>query len=276
MSYLQWLQDYLSSLLQSFTENSLSSLTGILRAMLLLLVGWFVARSARFLVIKLLNLVKFNRFAERVKATEMLSKANLTLSPTNLVANFAYWIVLLLFVVTASDSLGWVTVSEQIGRLIAFIPTLLSGITLFIIGAYIAGFLRDVINATTASIGLTAGRLMGSVVYYFLMSIITLTALKQIGIDTSIITSNIVLIMGAVLLSASISYGLASKNILENILSALFSRRTFTVGQTIRIDNITGTIVKIDTIYIVIQTSTERVVIPTKEFTEKKVYIISE
>lgn len=276
MNDFQGVQDYLLSSLQSFTQNSLSSLAGILRAVLLLLIGWFVARSARFLVLKLLNLIKFNQFAERVKATEMLSKANITLSPANLVADFAYWIVLLLFVVTASDSLGWVTVSEQVGRLIGFIPTLFSGITLFIIGAYIAGFVRDIINATTASIGLSAGKFIGSFVYYFLLSIVILTALKQIGIDTSIITSNIVMIMGAILLSASLSYGFASRNILENILSSLFSRRTFTVGQVIKIDDITGTIVRIDTISIVVQTNTERVVIPTKEFTEKRVYIISD
>ena len=66
---------------------------------------------------------------------------------------------------------------------------------------------------------MNGGKIISGFVFYFLVVIITITALDQIGIDTSIITSNVVLILGAILLAASISYGIASKTILSNMLA---------------------------------------------------------
>ncbi len=270
MSY----KEVLMSSLQTFAQQAMGTLSTVLGAIILLLIGWWVARTLAYLCNKLLQLVKFDQFAERVKMGDMLKKANVTLSPSNLLSRTLYWVVILLFVVTATDKLGWSIVSEQIGKLIAFLPTLLSGMVLFILGSFIAGFIRDILAAATSSMGISAGRLVSGFVFYFLMAIVTLTTLNQIGIDTTIITSNVVMIVGAILLSASISYGFASRDIMSNMLASFFSRKTFIVGQTIRLDDIQGVIVKTDTIAITVQTDTDLVVIPTKDLISNRVHII--
>jgi hypothetical protein len=267
-------KELLMSSLQTFAQQAMQSLSAIFGVLVLLIIGWWVARTVAFLCRKLLNMLKFDQFAERVKANDMLKKANISQSPTTLLSQLLYWIILLLFIVTATDKLGWSIVSEQISKLISFIPTLLSGLILFILGSFIAGFIRDILNATTASIGMGAGRLVSNFVFYFLMAIITLTVLNQIGIDTSIITSNVVMFMGAILLSASISYGFASREILSNMLAAFFNRKTFTIGQTIRIGDVQGVIIKMDTLSITLQTNTDKVVIPSKDLISTQIHII--
>lgn len=274
MNELMSYKEVLMASLQTFAQQAMVTLSSILGVIVLLLVGWWVARTAAFLCNKLLALVKFDQFAERVKVGDMLKRANVSLSAAQLLSKTLYWIVLLLFVVTATDKLGWSIVSEQIGKLISFIPTLISGIVLFVLGSFIAGFIRDILTAATSSIGMGAGRLVSNFVFYFMMAIVTLTTLNQIGIDTTIITSNVVMIMGAILLSASISYGFASRDILSNMLAAFFSRKTFSVGQTIRLDDIQGVIIKIDTIAITLQTDADQVVIPTKDLISNRIHII--
>ncbi|QQS29750.1 MAG: mechanosensitive ion channel [Sphingobacteriales bacterium] len=269
-------KDVITASFLKFIQSFMDALPSVLAAFLLLLLGWFFARIVSFLIIKFLSVVKFNTLASRISATRILEKANIQLSPVHIVSKFAYWLILLLFFVTATDTLGWTIVSEQISKLIGFLPTLLSGIVIFIIGLYIATFFKEIVAAATTSLSVTGGRIISGFVFYFLVVIISITALDQIGIDTSIITSNVVLILGAILLAASISYGIASKTILANMLAAFYSRKTFRVGQYIRIDDIEGEILSIDTIALTLQTETDKVVIPTHELISKRVHIISE
>ncbi len=276
MNQLLNIKDAIVNSLFAFQEQFLQVLPNVLAAIFLILVGWLAARLLSYLFGKLLKVVKFDSFANRIHANDMLRRANIWQSPSQILTRFLYWLILLLFFVTATDVLGLTVVSEQISKLIGFLPTLLSGMVLFIVGYYMATFFREVLSATTASLGLSGGKMISNFVFYFLMVIISITALDQIGIDTTIITSNVVLILGSILLAASISYGFASRHILTNMLAGFYSRKTFRAGQYIRIDNIEGEIIAIDSIAVTLQTPTEKVVMPTQELITKRVFILRE
>lgn len=252
----------------------IEALPKFLIAITLLLVGWIVARLLSALVVRLLRLVKIKSLTKHMPAPEMLTRANIQISFSDIVGNLVYYVTLLFFVVTASTVLEWQIISDQINMLINFLPTLFSGIILFVIGYYLATFVSDIIKATTLSLGIGAGRALSSFVFYFILVITTLTALDQIGIDTTIIRSNLVVIIGAVMLAASISYGIASRDILSNMLASFFSRKAFSIGQTIRVDDIEGTIIRMESTFIMIQTHSDQVVIPTRELITKKVHIV--
>lgn len=267
MNYqIENIRDAFIAYLHRFTE----SLPNFLLALTLLFVGWLAARFLSAMVIKLLRLVKISSLTKgKVAPPEILSKIPIP----DLIGNLVYFITLLFFIVTASDLLGWQVISNQVNILINFLPTLFSGIFLFAIGYYIANFVSDIIKATTLSIGMAAGRALSGFAFYFILLITSLTALDQIGIDTTIIRSNLVVIIGAVMLAASVSYGIASRDVLSNMLASYFSRRAFTLGQTIKVDDVEGMIIRMESTYVVLQTPTEQVVIPTRELITKKVHI---
>jgi len=203
------------------------------------------------------------------------SGSNVKASPSQLISKFFYWLILLLVITTASDALGWYVVSEQVSNLINFLPKLLLAIVFFAVGTFVATFLRDLIRSTTSSLGIGAGMIISNGVFYFLFIIITLTALEQAGMDTSLITSNLLLIIGAVLTAAAISYGFASREILSNILAAFFSRRTFKEGQTIEVDGVRGKIVEVTNISVTVKSGEkEKTVIPSHQLISRKVKII--
>lgn len=256
----------------AYGNRFIESLPNFLLALTMLLVGWLTARLLSMAVVKLLRLVKLNSATRsRLAAPQVLSQIHLP----ELVGNLVYFITLLFFIVTAADMLGWQIIADQVNTLINFLPTLFSGIFLFAIGYYIANFVSDIIKATTLSIGMGAGRALSNFAFYFIILITSLTALDQIGIDTTIIRSNLVVIIGAVMLAGSVSYGIASRDVLSNMLASYFSRRAFSVGQIIRVDEVQGMIIKMDSTYIVLQTPTEQVVIPTRELITKKVHILN-
>ena len=269
-----WSQLFFESLRAS-GQSIIGAIPLILGAILILLLGWLFARIISGVIHRILKAIKFDKLADRIKATQLLEKANIKLTPSAIIGKFIYWILMLLVVTTAADTLGWTTVSEEISKLLSYLPNLLSAIIFFTVGVYIATFVRDVIQSTTKTLGISTGRVISSFVFYLLFLLVTLTSLEQAGVDTSIITSNLLLIIGAIMAAAAISYGLASKDVLANILASFFSRKTFSLGQTIEIHDMKGQIIKVSNVAVTIQMSDkEKLVIPTHQLITNKVKII--
>ena len=270
-----WSQLFFESL-QAFGQTFMSAMPGVLGAILIIFLGWLFARLVSGAIKRLLKVVKFDKLADRIKARELLEKANVKLAPSFLIARFVYWILMLLVITTAADTLGWTAFSDEISKLLSYLPNLLSAIIFFTIGVYIATFVRDVIQGATKTLGISTGRIISSFVFYLLFILVTLTALDQAGIDTTIITSNLLLIIGAIMAAAAISYGIASKDVLANILAGFFSRKTFLKGQTIEIDGRKGEIIEVSNIAVILKLNEdENLVIPTHQLITKQIKIIN-
>ncbi len=236
-----WTKIVFESLLE-LGRSIMSALPNILGALFLIILGWFLAKLLSFLVKRGLKIIGFDKIIEKVQLERMFDKVKITILPSQLVARFVYWVILLIFFLTASDTLGWAVVSESISDLIAYLPKLFSGIIIFIIGLYIANFIKRALKGVFDSLNVTSGGFISNFAFYIILIIISLTAIKQAGVDTNIITSNISIILGGILLAFAISFGIGSRTVLFNILSAFYTRNKFKSGQTIEIEDITGTI----------------------------------
>lgn len=252
----------------------MSVLPSIIGAFLIIFLGWLMAKLIAKTVSKLLKVAKFDAFAEKIGAADYLKKASVKMLPSQVLGKFVYWLIILMVVITVSETMGWDAVSTEVSKLIAYLPKLLVAIVFFIIGSYIASFVRDFIRGATASLSIGSGRIISSFVFYLLFILVTLTALEQAGMDTTIITSNLLLILGTILAAAAISYGFASRDILSNILAGFYSKKQFRIGQVIEIEEIKGRIVDISNISVTLQLSDkEQVVIPIHQLITHRVKI---
>ncbi|EJF53460.1 small-conductance mechanosensitive channel [Saprospira grandis DSM 2844] len=268
----KWTELFFASL-QATTSAIMSALPALFGALFVFFAGLFMAKLINKGLSKLLKKARFDQLAERIQLSSFLEKANIKKTPSELMGKMAYWLVMLLVITTASDILGWTVISKEISKLISYLPTLFSAIVLFVIGGFAAGLVRDIIKGATASLGIGAGKIISQIVYYMIFIIISLTALQQAGIDTSIISSNLFIILGAIMGSAAIAYGFASRDILANILAGFYGKRLFEVGQEVEIKGIRGQIIDISSIAITLQTEKEKVVIPSQKFIQEEVKI---
>jgi len=259
-----WPELFMQSIL-SLGERILSTLPSIFGAIAILLIGWLFAKLLASLAKKILQLVKIDELAKKIKADELIERAGIKKSASEIIAKFLYWIVLLLVFVTAADTLGWNAVTYEISKLITWLPSLLAALVFFIVGLYLAGFIKDIIQGTTASLGIGAGRIIGSVVYYLLGIMVTITSLGQAGLDTTVLESNLILILGSILLAAAISYGWASREVLANIISTSFGKDSIKVGDLVTINGYSGQLIEINKVNIVLlQKDGTKVVIPSQ------------
>lgn len=268
-----WTEVSLESL-KTLGQKLAESATGIVGALVVIILGWIIARLVAFFVKKTLRLAKFDKLTEKLNADDMLGKANIKISSSEIVGKFVYWLLMLVFFVVASDTLGWTVVSESISDLIAYLPRLFSGVVIFVIGLYIANFVKRALKGIFESLGVKSGHIVSSFTFYLILVIITLTALTQAGVDTTILTSNVTIIIGGIVLAFAVSFGIGSKDVLTNILSSFYSKNNFKVGLRIKMGDIEGTIDSIDNISCVIKTDKDRIVLPVRRLLEEQITII--
>ena len=267
-------KDLFLEMFKTFGVKFMSALPSVLGALALFLFGWFIARLVSKAITKFAEKMKINSLAEKAEVNGFLETANITSTPAQILGKIMKWLILLLTGLMVADTLNLKILSQEIGNLIGYLPKLFLALIFFIVGTYIAGFVRDFIRAATTSLGISTGRMVSSFVYYLLLIMVALTALRQGGMDTTIITNNLLLILGTILLAGAISYGFASREVLENILATFYSRKTFQIGQLIEVDGEEGEIVAVSTINVTLKKENgELVVIPSQMLIKNKVKI---
>lgn len=215
----------------------------IIGGLFLLLLGWVIAKFVSKLVKKLFESNRMRKITKSFDESDMVKDVDIDLSLASILSKFTYWVIMILFLVIVSDNMGWSVVSEEIGSLFRYLPKLLIATIIFIIGMYIAGVVRQLLKASLNSMSFGGAPIVSTVVYYIIMVIISVTALNQAGIATDVISNNLSIIIGAVLLAFALGFGLASRDLIRKMLFSYYSHQSFEVGQRIKCKDIEGEIV---------------------------------
>ncbi len=242
-------------------------------AVLLLFLGWLLAKLISALVARLLRRLKVDELANRLNQSPTFREVNLIIRPVGIIKQFLYWIILLIFVLSAAEVMQLNIVTQQIGALIQFLPRLVTALIILGVGFYLADAIRSMVGNTARSFGIPAWRFISSIIFYLLLLVVVVTALNQAGIDTEIITSNVSVILAGILLAFAIAYGFAARNVLASILTSFYSKNQFELGQEIEMEDTRGTIVRLTNVSVTLDTSEKLVVFPLHRLLEEKVII---
>ena len=129
---------------------------------------------------------------------------------------------------------GLTTVSDGLKSFFAYLPKLITALSIFVGGAYLGTMVKKAIQTMFKSLEINGGNLVGNIAFYLIVIFISITALNQAGVDTEIITSNITLILGSVLVSFTIAFGLGARDVITRLLFGFYSRKNLENGQHIK------------------------------------------
>ena len=253
----------------------LDALPGLLSGLLVLLVGWLIARVLRWTTGRLLKRLGLDAAAEKSGLDRQLQRFG-GLKLSKLIGLVVYWAVLLVFLLAAADVMGLETVTRGVEGFLAYLPTLLSALAIFVIGLVFAEKVKQGMSTLMSSVGIGGGKVVAQVLFGLVALFMTITALNVAGIDTTLITSNILIVIGGVLIAFGIAYGLAARGILTNILSSYYGRDRIKPGQRIRIGQDEGVVERIDSIAITLDTGDRKVMLPCSVLTTERIEVLGE
>lgn len=162
--------------------------------LLVLLIGWLVAKALRKAVTMLLDKVGFERAVERGGIGRALegSKYN----GSELIAAVVYWAILLIALQIAFGVLGPNPVSNLLNSIVGWLPSLIVAVVIVVVAAAIASALYDITSSALSS--LSFGNVLARVVQGFVIALGVIAALNQIGVATAVTTPVLVAVLATV------------------------------------------------------------------------------
>jgi hypothetical protein len=256
--------------LEDIASKIAEILPNVLGAFIILMFGWLFTKLILFLFKRLFRLIKLESQLNKLKHKSYTNSFFSKLDLIKVILSFIKFTLYIIIISIVFEVLGWDSISQKFIDLLDYLPSLVSGLVIFIIGINIAAFIKKSLNSLFLAMDLVYGKLLSNIVYYVLAIIITLTSLNQAGVDTSIITNNLTVILGAFLLTITLALGLGSRGVVDSLLHTFYSKKRFQVGQMVKLqDGEEGVIVAIDSIYYSIDIGDEIMVIPIKKLSEQ-------
>jgi len=214
MNALDIIQDSLGEFFNSFA----AALPRLVSGVILLVIGWIIAKIIKWGVLKLLRLIKFDNITERVGINSFLSKGGLKSTGSSLLANLFYWIIMLSIWMAFFNALGLEVVSDLLNRVILFIPNIIVACVLIVVGMYLAEFVSGLVVAGLKSVEFEGAEAVGRAANILVMFFVVAIVLHQLGIGKEIIETIVTIVLGAMGLALAISFGLGGKKFASEVL----------------------------------------------------------
>lgn len=243
----------------------------IIGTLLLLIIGFFVTKIILKIIRKILRISKVEKLDEKLNDIEIVEGKSLNIDTVAIITGFVKWILYIMLLIMAADIMNLTIISEQISELLSYLPQLFSALVIFTLGLLFANFVKKSLRSLFDSMDTSGGKAISSIVFFLILTFISITALNQAGVNTEIITSNLVMIMGAFLLAFALAFGFGAREIVGKLLKTFYVRKTFEVGQKIEFDNAIYTVKNIRNISIVLENEDGQLIVPIEEITQSRI-----
>lgn len=209
-------------------EGVVSFVPLLILAILVLMIGWFIASGVGRLVGDILKRIKFNQVFERGNWKEALERADLKLDPAGFVGAIFKWVLVIVFLLAAVEILGFEQFAGFLVNVLGYLPNVIVAALIIVVTAIIADIVEKIVRAAVEGTHMGHAPLVGSVVKWFIWIFAIFSALLQLDIavlPVQVFIQTFVQGIGyGIALAFAIAFGIGGKEMAGDILRDLRNR----------------------------------------------------
>jgi hypothetical protein len=180
-------------------------------ALIVLILGWFVAKAARFAVARGLRAMNFHVLTERAGMDGFLRDGGIQSGVTEILALLVYWLVIFAALLIGFQSLGLTYVTDLLSRVVLFVPRVMVAVLILAFGAYFARFVGNAITAYCRNVHIQDADLLGRLAQYAILTFVVLIALDQMGIGGDIVRQSFLIVLAGLVFALALAFGLGGR-----------------------------------------------------------------
>jgi hypothetical protein len=197
--------------LRSFSVELGQFLPKLIGAVVILVIGWLIAKLLHFIVVRGLKAVGFGVVTDKAGLDGFLKKGGVRKSTIDVLGLLVYWLAILVTLLTTFNVLGLTVVSELFSTVTQFIPNVIVAVLILTIGLYFARFVSDAITTYTRNVGLEDAELVGRVTLYAIAIFVVIVALGQMHIAEGFLYSLFQILFAGIVLALALAFGLGGQ-----------------------------------------------------------------
>ncbi len=225
MNFAQITIDALNQSFRDLLTGIVSFVPLLILAIIVLVIGWFIAVGVGKFVAEILRRIKFNQAFERGNWKQALEKADLKVDPSEFVGAIFQWVLVIVFLLAAVEILGFEQFAGFLTDVLRYLPNVIVAALIIVVAALIADILEKIVRAAVEGTRIGHGHFIGSVVKWFIWIFAIFSALLQLNIAVLPVQAFIqTFIQGigyGIALAFALAFGLGGKDQAAEILREL-------------------------------------------------------
>lgn len=213
--------------LQNGLDKLLGLIPSIIGFLLLIFIGWILARIARKIVRTLLRKLRFDRAITLSPAGNYITRV--VEHPTDFMAKLVYWIIFIGFILFAVSSLGVPSLTLIVNGIYSYLPNVIAAILIFLVASAITAgaeaFVYKVLGRGAMA------KLVGAIVPAIIMPIAIFMILDQLRIARNIVDITYAALVGSIALGLALAFGLGGREVASRILGQAYDNAQVKSGQ---------------------------------------------
>jgi hypothetical protein len=206
-------------------QQGLNSLLGfipnIIGFLIILLIGYVIARVVKGIVSTLLEKVGLDRALHSSDAGTYVEKVSPGASPARLIGSVAFWFIFLFAISAAIGALKIPSLSTFIAQVQAFLPNIVVALLIFVIAAVLAGGIGGAVHKLMGDT--PTGKMVRAIVPALIMAIALFMVLDQLRIAHQIVTITYAGLIGMLALAGALAFGLGGRDVAAQMLNQAYS-----------------------------------------------------
>ncbi|MDQ6819810.1 MAG: hypothetical protein M3076_05630 [Actinomycetota bacterium] len=223
--------------LQQALDGLLGFIPNLIGFLVILIVGFLIARVVKGIVTKLLRKAKLDDALHSGQSGQYVEKVSPGASPSALIGGVVFWLIFLFVLSAAIGALKIPAVTAFMNQVLSYLPNVIAAIIIFVI----AGAIATAVGGLVAKLmgDTPTGKVIATAVPALIMAIAVFMVLNQLHIATSIVTITYAALIGAVALGSALAFGLGGREVAGKMLSDAYQKGQQQKGQ-IKADLQTG------------------------------------
>ena len=201
----------------------------LLGFLVILLIGWLIAKAVRTVVNTALDKVGIDRKLHESSAGEYVERISPGARPSHLIGATAYWFIFLFALSAAIGALKIAALTTFIAQVQAFLPNIIVAVVIFVVAAVLAG---TIAGAAQKLMGDTpTGKVVTAVVPGLILAIGLFMVLNQLKIAEEIVTITYAALLGMLALAGALAFGLGGREVAGQMLQGAYEKGQQQKGQ---------------------------------------------
>ena len=219
----------IASSLQTGLDAFFGFLPNLLGFLVILFIGYIVARIVKGILIKVLQKVGLDKALHSGQTGQYVERFSPGASPSRLIGTIAFWFVFLGAISLAVSALRIPALTTFVAAIYAYLPNVIAAVLIFVLAGAIAGAVATLVAKVMGDT--PTGKLVATVVPVLIMGIAVFMILNQLRIAPEIVTITYAVLLGSLGLGMALAFGLGGRETAGRLVSGAYVKGQEQQGQ---------------------------------------------
>lgn len=248
MDKLNQFWQYATDPVHALYQRIASTLPDLVGALVLLVVGYVLAKALSWVAERVLARIGVDTLAERAGLDALTQRLGWNKRASGVAASLVFAFVFLAFVLAAGDALGLAVAATAITQVMLFLPKLLASLIVLVGGLAVATWLARRVRSTAEGMDVDYAPTLEKAVFGVLAALVVLLAIDQLDIRIVLLQEIIGIVLAALGLALAISLGLGTRDLSGQMVSGVYLKDLVQAGDRVEVDGLRGVVVEVGSI----------------------------